>query len=96
VSAYVVADLNWIDSHARSEYGKRARAALAPYDGRYIVAGGAPRVLEGGWEPSAVAVIEFPSTDHARRWYESEEYRQLKALRLKGAETNAILVEGAS
>jgi uncharacterized protein (DUF1330 family) len=94
--AYVVADLQWIDPEARAEYGRRARAALAPYGGRYLVAGGSPRGLEGEWEPRALAVIEFPSAEHARRWYESEEYRPLRALRVRGAETRAILVEGAA
>jgi uncharacterized protein (DUF1330 family) len=94
MSVYVIADLNWTDPSARAEYGKRARAALAKYGGRYVVAGGAPQTLEGEWQPSAVAVIEFPTEEQARRWYESDEYRPLKALRFKGAKTSAVLVEG--
>lgn len=96
MSVYVVADLNWTDPDARAEYGKRAREALASYGGRYIVAGGAPQPLEGKWHPCAIAVIEFPTTEHARRWYESEEYRPLKDLRFKGARSSAVLVDGVS
>jgi uncharacterized protein (DUF1330 family) len=96
MSVYVVADLNWTDQDARAEYRKHARAVLARYGGRYLVAGGDPRSIEGAWEPRAVAVIEFPSEADARRWYESEEYRPLKQLRLNGAESNVILLEGAA
>ena len=94
MSVYVVADLNWTDPSAREEYGKLARTVLARYGGRYVVAGGAPQTLEGEWQPSGVAVIEFPTREQAVRWYESEEYRPLKALRLNGARTSAVLVEG--
>jgi uncharacterized protein (DUF1330 family) len=94
--AYVVADLHWTDQDARAQYGARAREVLARYEGRYIVAGGAPRPLEGDWQPSALAVIEFPSAEHARRWYDSVEYRPLRALRNAGATVDAILVDGIS
>jgi uncharacterized protein (DUF1330 family) len=30
----------------------------------------------------------------ARRWYDSDEYREPKALRLKAGRTNLIMVEG--
>jgi uncharacterized protein (DUF1330 family) len=42
-----------------------------------------------------VVVLEFPSLEQARRWYNSEEYRGPKALRLKTAKSKMILVEGA-
>ena len=96
MSVYVIADLQWIDPAARAEYGNGANAALAPYEGRYVVAGGSPRTLEGDWEPTVVAVIEFPTEEHARRWYASEEYRPLKALRLASARGRAILVQGTT
>jgi hypothetical protein len=39
-------------------------------------------VIEGNYQPVRLAMIEFPSMDQARRWYNSEEYRELKQLRL--------------
>jgi uncharacterized protein (DUF1330 family) len=51
-------------------------------------------VLEGNWQPHRVVVLEFPSLEQARRWYESEEYREPKAIRIAASKTNAILVEG--
>jgi uncharacterized protein (DUF1330 family)/ketosteroid isomerase-like protein len=94
MSAYVVADLTWTDPAARAEYGKHAREVLAKHGGRYLVAGGGPQSLEGGWQSSVISVIEFPTAEDARRWYDSDEYRPLKALRTAGAETRAILTDG--
>ena len=40
-------------------------------------------------------VLEFPTLEQARRWYASEEYREPKALRMKSALTDVVLVQGA-
>jgi uncharacterized protein (DUF1330 family) len=39
-------------------------------------------------------VLEFPTVEQARRWYDSEEYRGPKELRFRSARTNLLLVEG--
>ncbi len=43
------------------------------------------QTLEGDWKPKRIVVTEFPSIEQARRWYDSEGYRTLKALRLRTA-----------
>jgi hypothetical protein len=43
------------------------------------------QTLEGDWKPKRMVVTEFPNIEQARRWYDSEEYRALKALRLRTA-----------
>jgi uncharacterized protein (DUF1330 family) len=58
------------------------------------VRGGQVQTLEGDWKPKRVVVTEFPSVEQARRWYASEEYRALKALRLRTARGSVVLVEG--
>ena len=39
-------------------------------------------------------LLEFTSVKQAKEWYDSEEYRPLKAMRLKASSSNLILVEG--
>jgi uncharacterized protein (DUF1330 family) len=39
-------------------------------------------------------ILEFPSMEHAHRWYASEEYREPKAMRLRAGRTNVVLVDG--
>jgi uncharacterized protein (DUF1330 family) len=96
MAAYFIADLDVTDPVGIEEYRKQVPATIAKYGGRYLVRGGAHETLEGDWRPRRVVVLEFPSVEQAKRWYDSEEYRGLKALRFKTARTNAILVEGVS
>ena len=70
-------------------------ATIAKHGGRYIVRGGKTERLEGEWMPSRLVMLEFPSLDQARRWYDSEDYRGPKALRMTCAMTDLLLVEGA-
>src|SRR5262249_58010085 len=62
--------------------------------GRFIVRGGKFETLEGQWHPKRLVVLEFPSVEQAKRWYDSEEYRPLKAMRFKASKSNLVLVEG--
>ncbi len=67
---------------------------VAQYGGRFIVRTSEYEVLEGRWRPTRLVVLEFPSLEAARRWYESEEYCKVKPIRLQHAVTNMILVDG--
>jgi hypothetical protein len=39
-------------------------------------------------------IIECPNLEKARCWYNSEEYRELKELRLSSAKSDAVFIEG--
>jgi uncharacterized protein (DUF1330 family) len=39
-------------------------------------------------------LLEFPGIEAAKRWYHSEEYKPLLAMRLKASKGNLVLVEG--
>jgi uncharacterized protein (DUF1330 family) len=39
-------------------------------------------------------ILEFPDADTARRWWDSPEYAEAKALRQSCADTKMLLVEG--
>lgn len=93
--AYFLVDVLAIKDAAKME---RYRAQVAPvvekFGGRYIVIGGPFQVVEGSYQPTFPVIIEFPSMEHARRWYDSEEYRELKALRLAATVSNAFFMDG--
>ena len=84
MAAYVIADVDVTDPTGFAE----------PYGGRFLIRGGAHDVAEGDWRPTRVVVLEFPTMAAARRWYDSEEYRSPKALRLRSARTHLVFVEG--
>jgi uncharacterized protein (DUF1330 family) len=92
--AYVIANVNVQDAATFEEYRKQVPATIAEHGGRYLVRGGRVERFEGSWSPTRLVVLEFPSMDQARRWYDSEEYREPKALRMKCAMTDVVLVEG--
>ena len=59
-----------------------------------MVLGGKVDVMEGQWRPTFPVMIEFPSIDRAHEWYGSDEYRELKALRLSAVRSSAVFIEG--
>jgi uncharacterized protein (DUF1330 family) len=94
--AYVLADVTVTDPPAMEEYRKQVPATLAKYGGRFLVRGGAHQTVEGDWKPARLVVIEFPSLADAQRWYDSEEYRGPKALRMRAGRTNVLIVDGVA
>jgi len=39
-------------------------------------------------------MIEFPSFEHVKSWYDAPEYRALKARRLSAVQSNGVLIAG--
>jgi uncharacterized protein (DUF1330 family) len=94
MAAYIVVDIQIIDSVQYDRYRALAPAAIEKYGGRYLVRGGAMTVLEGDWVPQRLVVLEFPSVDAAKRFHDSPEYREARALRKDAARMKLVLVEG--
>ena len=92
---YVIARVTVTNPEAYAEYAKGATAAIAKYNGRPLVRGGAHEALEGEARPRNV-VIEFESVEQARRYYHSPEYQAAKAKREGACEGEFVLVEGAA
>jgi uncharacterized protein (DUF1330 family) len=92
--AYVIAEVTVTDPTTMEEYRKQVPATVARYGGRFLVRGGAHETIEGEWKPNRLVILEFPTMEQARRWYDSEEYREPKALRIKSGRTNLVMVEG--
>ena len=95
--AYCLFDVRAItDGKKVEEYRPRVGATVAQYGGRYRVLGGKCEVVEGDWRPGFLVIVEFDDVEQARRWYDSPEYRPLKALRLAGTQSNGVIVEGCA
>jgi uncharacterized protein (DUF1330 family) len=94
MAGYVIADVDVHDPEAYEEYRKLVPATLEPFGGRFVVRGGKAETLEGSWVPNRIVVLEFPSVERARAWYESEEYRAAKAIRQRHSTGSLLLVEG--
>lgn len=95
MAAYVIVDVKINDPELYESYKKPTPATLAAYDGKFVVRGGKTETLEGDWEPGRFVMLEFPSVERAKEWWNSDIYTEAKAIRHKAAETQMIVVEGA-
>ena len=61
----------------------------------YLVWGGEYQCFEGEWKFPRTVVIKFPSYEKALEWYNSEEYKPVRQIRLDNSVGNFIIVKGA-
>jgi uncharacterized protein (DUF1330 family) len=94
VPAYILVDCEVTDPARYERYKPLASDAIARYGGRYLARGGETMRLEGDWIPKRVVVLEFPSLEAARKFYDSPEYREAREARAGGANMNMIAVAG--
>ncbi len=94
MTAYCFFDVREIIDAAKIEQYKRGvLATVTQYQGRYLVLGGRCDSVEGNWQPVTPVLIQFPNLDQAYKWYNSAEYKALKALRLAGSIGDAVFME---
>jgi uncharacterized protein (DUF1330 family) len=94
MAAYIVVDIEVTNTETYEAYKQLVPATVEKYGGRFIVRGGNAECLEGTWLPRRIVVLEFPSVEKAKAWYDSIEYARPKAMRQASAISNLILVEG--
>ena len=94
MAAYMIASVRFASADKAQEYGRQVATTIATFGGRYLARGGQAEIGEGDWQLAYVTIVEFPSLDQAKRWYNSEDYRGLKSLRLGHAQSNLAFVDG--
>ena len=94
MTAYVIADITVTNPDGYAPYRAIAAKTVADYGGRFIARGGTVESREGDWNPGRIVIIEFPSVEAARRWWDSPEYQKPKALRRANSKGRLLLLEG--
>jgi uncharacterized protein (DUF1330 family) len=74
-------------------YSQKVGAALTGHPITVLAAYGRHEVLEGP-KVEGVVILEFPSFDEAKVWYDSPAYREVREHRFRGADYRAVIVEG--
>jgi len=92
--AYMVADARSSDPERMVEYRRLAQIAVEKFGGRYLVRGSPYETLEGSWQPQRLVVLEFPSMDAAKMFYDSPEYVAARAARAGVSDFDMLLAEG--
>ncbi len=95
MAGYIVADIEITDPDEYQKYARQTAATLERYGGKFLVRGGQPETVEGDWKARRIVIIEFPSVEQAKAWYDSPEYSAIKGIRQRSAISNILLVHGA-
>jgi uncharacterized protein (DUF1330 family) len=95
VPAYSITEVEVLDREEFSRYRELAAAAVSRYGGRFLVRGAEPVVAEGEWlSGQRVNVIEFPSMEQLRAWYDSPEYAPARDIARNALRRRLLFAEG--
>ena len=83
------------DESIQQEYAALAREILPKYGASYRARSQRNMLLEGdGPAPCCIAILQFPSVDAARRWYDSPENQAAAKIRQSGGKFRLVAVDG--
>lgn len=95
---YVVAEITVTNPEGYAEYGPLATASVEQYGGKFLARGGKRMQREGAdaqhRDDLRTVIVEFPSFEDARKWYESPEYTKAIAIRQANSIGRLFIVEG--
>ena len=94
MAAYLIANIRVTDPARFVEYRDKVAPLIARYGGRYVIRGGAVAPVEGEPGLDRVVVLEFADMAALRRFYHSDDYAPLIALRQAASTGDVALVEG--
>ena len=99
--AYVIAEvekdpIKVEDPAAARRYAQEAPKSLIPFNGQYVVCGGAVQTVEGDAPKGYIVVIAFDSMENARGWYYSPAYEAIKRIRQNSTKSRILIVEGVA
>ena len=94
MSVYLVAQLKIRDRVRSNQYVSGFMEIFAKYAGRVLAVDEAPKALEGEWNYTRMVLLEFPSEEQARAWFESDEYQRLAQHRHAAADADIVLIKG--
>jgi uncharacterized protein (DUF1330 family) len=92
--AYVLVQVDVTNPQQYGEYMKLSPGVIEKFGGRFIARGGRTETLEGAPATGRIVVVEFPSFERAREFYNSAEYEAARKVRAGAATAQFILVEG--
>mgnify|MGYP000111992917 CR=1 FL=1 len=78
---------------AMAEYQRRSREIKASFDMVPRVVYGEVQALEGA-PPDGVILLEFPTAEEARAWYDNPEYQDAVPFRQQAADYDMFIVDG--
>lgn len=94
MAAYFIVNVEVRDRDKYDAYREKVPSVIERFGGRFLVRGGELHPIEGDLGLKRLVVLEFPSMEAARRFYDSPEYAPLLRMRLDSTASDMVLVEG--
>jgi uncharacterized protein (DUF1330 family) len=95
MAAYAIVELEITNMEGMGPYMEAVPDTIAAHGGKYLVRAGQTEVAEGGLgEYPLKVILEFPSMEAAKGWYDSEEYQAILSHRIENSKGNFVWVEG--
>ena len=94
MAAYIVFTRERLrDEASLQTYSGLAGGTLAGHTAKPLAYYGRNETLEGAPIEGAV-IVEFPTLEDAKAWYDSDGYKQAREHRFKGADYRVFITEG--
>lgn len=93
MSVYVVAQGRIDDRAMHDDYVEKAVPTLPP-EAKVLAFDLESEVVEGSGTHPRMVLIEFPSREVFRRWYDSPEYQAILPMRLQSVDGTMLLAQG--
>ena len=94
MSAYIVFTRERLrDKPEFDIYSGAVGATMAGHSGKVLAAYGKSETLEGAPIEGAV-IVEFPTLEAAKAWYDGPAYREVRVHRFKAADYRVFITEG--
>ena len=94
MSVYAIAHGRIEDRALLDQYVEKAVPTIASHGGRIVAFDETPDVIEGTVDFPRTVVLEFPSREAFRAWYDSPEYQAVLQMRLTAAPGTLIVADG--
>lgn len=94
MKAYLVLDLTVHDFAGFRPYIAEIPAHIERHNGRYIVQGVEPTVIEGDWSPPRVVILEFATRLDAEAFLADPVIQPLFKIRHDTTTSRLVLVDG--
>lgn len=93
MTAYAIALVTIKDPEKLQQYSSIAGPSVISHGGKVSAKGKVAGLLTGDASWDLVAVMEFPSMEQLDRWYESDEYQSVIAVRDQACEMTILKVQ---
>ena len=95
MTGYAITQIEVTNPEDYKEYLAKVTDIVTKFGGEYLVRGVDYECVEGEWKLPRTVVVKFPSYEKALEFYNSEEYKPVRQIRLDNSVGNVIIIKGA-